>query len=78
MFPPAQLNAKPYLTGVANKTKEIYMVRKRDIKIALGRLDRLGRLDLQNYLEILNSRVPDETVKNPIYPVDPTCPVELI
>ena len=75
MFPPAQLNAKPYLTGVANKTKEIYMVRKRDIKISLGRL---GRLDLQNYLEILNSRVPDETVKNPIYPVDPACPVELI
>jgi len=78
VFPPAQLNAKPYLTGVANKTKEIYMVRKRDIKISLGRLDRLGRLDLQNYLEILNSRVPDETVKNPIYPVDPACPVELI
>jgi len=27
--------------------------------------------DLRYYLEILKSRFPDETVKNPIHPVDP-------
>jgi hypothetical protein len=29
------------------------------------------RQDLQDYLEILNSRFPDETVKYSIHPVDP-------
>jgi hypothetical protein len=29
------------------------------------------RQDFREYLEILNSRFADETVKNPIYPVDP-------